>query len=153
MKKALLIFVFAFLSLLAFESDIYAQKNIEPQVQRDPVLEADSRKNLEVARQYFKLKKAYIGALKRCEETIAANPMFSRMDEVLYIAGLSSLYLAEGKGKQKPVMKNDDDKKAFAPEKLREDAVAYLSQLVETYPNSEFKAEAETILKSLEAKK
>ena len=138
---------------MSFQSEIYAQKNIDPQIKRDPLLEADSMRNLEVARQYFKLKKAYVGALKRCEETVAANPNFSRMDEVLYIAGFSSLYLAEGKGKQKPILKTDDDKKAFAPEKLREDAAAYLLQLVENYPNSEFKAQAETVLKTLEAKK
>ncbi len=153
MKKAILIFVFAIIGVMICQSDIYAQKNINLQVQRDPVLEADSKRNLDVARQYFKLKKAYIGALKRCEETIAANPGFSRMDEVLYIAGFSSLYLAEGKGKQKPVIRNDEDKKTYAPERLREDAVAYLSQLVKNYPQSEFKAEAETALKTLEATK
>ena len=41
---------------------------------RDPDLETDSHHNLEVARNYFKLKKAYVAALKRCEEIIAGNP-------------------------------------------------------------------------------
>ena len=41
-----------------------------------------------------------MAALQRCEEIIAANPAFSRIDEVLFMAGESSLHLAEGKGKQ-----------------------------------------------------
>ena len=35
----------------------------------------------------------------RCEEIIAGNPTFAKIDEVLYLAGKSSLNLAEGKGK------------------------------------------------------
>src|SRR6188474_3641875 len=61
---------------------------------RDPELEKDSLHNLEVARHYFKLKKAYVAAIKRCEEIDAGNPNFARMDEVLFIAGESSLLLA-----------------------------------------------------------
>ncbi|MEJ7700141.1 MAG: hypothetical protein WKF71_10915 [Pyrinomonadaceae bacterium] len=38
-------------------ANINAQKQIEPQVQRDPILEADAKHNLEVAQQYFKLEK------------------------------------------------------------------------------------------------
>ena len=34
---------------------------------RDPDLERDSLHNLEVAKNYFKLKKAYVASLKRCE--------------------------------------------------------------------------------------
>ena len=73
-----------------------------PDVTRDPDMEKDSLHNLDVARQYFKLKKAYVGALERCEEVLAGNPAFSKIDEVLFIAGTSSLNLAEAKGKQKP---------------------------------------------------
>ncbi|MDQ6787648.1 MAG: hypothetical protein M3033_12645, partial [Acidobacteriota bacterium] len=100
MKKAFLIFSFIF---LAFTSATFAQKQIEPQVQRDPILEADAKHNLEVAQQYFKLKKAYRAVLLRFEETFAAYPQFSRMDEFLYYAGMSSFYLSENKGKQKLV--------------------------------------------------
>src|SRR5438309_11773623 len=75
-----------------------------PDVARDTDLEKDSQHNLEVARQYFKLRKAYVAALQRCEEIIAGNPTFSRIDEALFIAGESNLLLADGKGKQKPSM-------------------------------------------------
>ena len=152
MKKALLIFSFI---LLAFTSSTFAQKQIEPQIQRDPILEADAKHNLDVAGQYFKLKKAYKGVLMRFEETFAAYPEFSKMDEFLYYAGMSSYYLSENKGKQKIDMAKltDDDKKKYAPEKLREDAKAYLSAIVEKYPSSQYIGEAEKTLKELEAQK
>ena len=70
-------------------------------VLRDADLEKDSLHNLEVARHYFKFKKAYVAAIKRCEEIDAGNPNFAKMDEVLFIAGESSLRLAENRGKQK----------------------------------------------------
>src|SRR4026208_447551 len=74
----------------------------DPSTLRDPELEKDSLHNFEVARNYFKLKKAYVAALKRLEEIIAGNPIFTKSEEVLLMAGQSSLWLAEGKGKQKP---------------------------------------------------
>ena len=111
-----------------------------PDVMRDPDLEKDSLHNLEVARHYFKLKKAYIAALQRCEEIIAGNPVFSKIDEVLFMAGESSLRLAENKGKQASKVTSD---------KLREDARDYLSQLVNGYPDSSFRKQAEDDLKGL----
>jgi outer membrane protein assembly factor BamD (BamD/ComL family) len=108
---------------------------------RDAELEKESMHNLEVARHYFKLKKAYRAALGRCEEIMAANPNFARMDETLYIAGESSLLLSENKGKQK---------QANAPvEKLREDARDYLSRLVKEFPDSPFREQAEKDLTAL----
>src|SRR5215813_14736681 len=84
----------------------YAQGGVksgpDPSTIRDPDLEKDSLHNLEVARNYFKLKKAYVAALQRLEEIIAGNPNFSKIEEVLLMAGQSSLWLADGKGKQKP---------------------------------------------------
>jgi len=148
MKKTILIFSFV---LLMFASSAFAQKQIEPQVQRDPILEADAKHNLEVAQQYFKLKKAYKAVLMRFEETFAAYPEFSKMDEFLYYAGMSSYFLSENKGKQKII--SEEEKKKFAPEKLREDATAYLSLIVERYPQSAFKIDAEKALKELQAKK
>src|ERR687887_1987650 len=74
----------------------------DPSTMRDPDLERDSLHNLEVARNYFKLKKAYVAALKRCEEIIAGNPNFAKIEEVLFIAGQSSLWLSQSKGKQNP---------------------------------------------------
>ena len=153
MKRNFTVLAFAFFSLFAFGNLAFAQKQIEPQIQRDPILEADATHNLEVAQQYFKTKKAYKAVLMRFEETFAAYPEFSKMDEFLYLAGMSSLYLSENKGKQKIDLKSEEEKTKYAPEKLREDATAYLSQIVEKYPQSQFKTEAEKTLKTLEAKK
>lgn len=155
MKKTFLLFTLAFLSFTAFGAEASAQRSIEPQTQqRDPVLEADSTKNLDVARHYFTTKKAYKAVILRAEEIVAANPMFAKMDEVLYLIGMSSFYLSENKGKQKIdfAKASEEDKKRFAPEKLREDALANLSMLVEKYPNSEFKEKAQKTIKELESK-
>jgi len=111
-----------------------------PDVVRDPDMEKDSLHNLEVARQYFTLRKAYKASLARCEEIIAGNPTFSKIDEVLFIAGQSSLRLSENKGKQSV---------KTATDKLREDARGYLSMLVNNYPDSRFKNEAAEALKPL----
>ena len=110
-------------------------------VLRDADLEKDSLHNLEVARHYFKLKKAYVAAIKRCEEIDAGNPNFAKMDEVLFIAGESSLRLAENRGKQKA--------KEKTPDELRQDARVYLSRLVTDYPSSSFKQQAEADLQAL----
>ena len=153
MKKAIL-FLSLFAGLFVFTTNNFAQKQIQPQVPRDPILEADAKHNLEVAQNYFKLKKAYRAVLLRFEETFAAYPDYSKMDEFLYIAGMSSFYLSNNKGKQKLDAKStEDDKKKYDPVKLREDAGAYLTMLVEKYPNSKFKSDAEKTLKQLEAKK
>lgn len=149
MKKAVLIFSFIFLT---FTSSAFAQRNIEPTVERDPILEADAKHNLEVAWQYFRLKKAYKAVLMRAEETIAAHPEFSKIDEIIYLAGMSSYYLSENKGKQKINLEQENDKEKFAPQKLREDAVAYFSQLIENHSQSKYKDEAEQALKRLKAK-
>ena len=151
MKRNLLILAFVIFGFSVFGNSVFAQKQIEPQIQRDPILEADASHNLEVANQYFKTKKAYKAVLMRFEETFAAYPEFSKMDEFLYLAGMSSFYLSNNKGKQKIV--SEDEKKKFAPEKLREDATAYLSQLVENYPQSQYKNDAQKTLDSLKAKK
>jgi outer membrane protein assembly factor BamD (BamD/ComL family) len=150
MKKVILIFSFVF---LAFASNSFAQKQIEPQIQRDQFMEADTMHNLDVARQAFKLRKAYKAVLLRTEVIVAAYPEFSKFDEVLYLSGMSSYYLSIGKGKQKIDAKTAEDKAKYAPEKLREDAAAFLSQLVEQFPQSQYKTEAEKTLKQIEAKK
>ena len=129
----------------------------DPATIRDAELEKDSLHNLEVARHYFKLKKAYLAALKRCEEIDAGNPNFAKMDEVLFIAGESSLRLAETGGKQKTkvvmpdsmLAKDKQDLKYKTPEELREDARVYLSRLVAEYPNSTFRSQAATDLQAL----
>ena len=69
---------------------------------RDPDLEKDSLHNLEVARQYFTLRKAYVAALQRCEEIIAGNPLFSKIDEAFFIAGKQQSLVSQGKRASKP---------------------------------------------------
>src|SRR6185436_8068695 len=123
-----------------------------PEVARDPEMEKESLHNLEVARQYFKLRKAYVGALERCEEVLAGNPTFSKIDEILYMAGASSLNLADAKGKQKPdqyVIREAEKKTLLTSQEFREKARDYLSQLVNDYPQSKFRDEALSDLKSL----
>jgi outer membrane protein assembly factor BamD (BamD/ComL family) len=150
MKKAILIFSLLILGCGAFAVEVNAQKKSEKQ-QISPI-EMDAFHNLEVAEQYF-IKKRHKAVLLRLEETMAAHPEFSRMDEVLYFMGMSSFYMAEGKTKQ-PLAANasEDEKKRFAPEKLREDALAYLSMLVEKYPNSKRVGDAQKTIKELESK-
>jgi outer membrane protein assembly factor BamD (BamD/ComL family) len=75
------------------------------------------------------------------------------MDEFLYIAGMSSYYLSENKGKQKVDLASEKEKQRFAPEKLRENAVAYLSTIVDKYPDSKYRANAEATLKILKSDK
>jgi len=145
MKKSLLPSIALIIGLLLCAPAAFAQgaarNGPDASTIRDPEIEKDSLHNLDVARQYFKLKKAYIAALRRCEEVIAGNPTFSKMDEILFIAGESSLRLAENKGKQ-----IEKDRK---PEQLREDARTYLSQLVNDHPQSPFRQQAEDDLKPL----
>ena len=123
-----------------------------PQIMRDAELEKDSLHNLKVAQHYFKLRKAYVASLQRCEEIIAANPAFSRIDEALYIAGQSSLNLAEGKGKQNAslyVIHDGDKKKTLTADEFRELARGYFSQLVSGFPESKLRGEAENALRTL----
>ena len=156
MKKAFLIFGL-FISVFAFSAaGAYAQQQQTPpaaeDLPTDPLLETDAKANLDVAQTYFRTRKAYKAVLMRFEETFAAYPSFSRMDEFLYIAGLSSFYLSQNKGKQKlnTLADTEDEKKKYTPEQLREDAKMYLSMLVEKYPNSKYKSDAQKTLKQIE---
>ena len=128
----------------------------DPSTFRDPDLERDSHHNLEVARNYFKLKKAYVAALKRCEEIIAGNPNFARIDEVLLMAGQSSLWLADSKGKQKPelyVSFDGGEKRTLTAEQFREMGRDYLKKLVNDYPSSAYAKQAQQELRALDAPK
>lgn len=146
-----LVFTFAIVMLFAVTAS--AQRNVTPVVDRDPVMEADAKHNLDVAWNAFKLKKAYKGVLMRFEETYAAYPEFSKIDEFLYLAGMSSYYLSENKGKQKVDLKLEKEKEKFAPTKLREDAIAYFSTIMEKYPDSKFLADAKKTLALLQPQK
>ncbi|MGB7922773.1 MAG: outer membrane protein assembly factor BamD [Pyrinomonadaceae bacterium] len=145
MKKSALMFCLLVAALVCGAQVARAQggasRGPDPSTVRDSELEKESTHNLEVARHYFKLKKAYRAALARCEEIIAANPNFAMMDETLYIAGESSLLLSENKGKQKPTNTTAD--------KLRGDARDYLSRLVNEFPESPFREQAEKDLTAL----
>ena len=104
------------LALVAFNSSAFAQRSPIPVIDRDPVLEQDAKHNLDVAWQAFgPAKKAYKQVLGRFEETYAAYPEFSKMDEFLYLAGMSSYYLSENKGKQKLDPKSEKDKDKYSP--------------------------------------
>src|SRR5260370_20242902 len=125
-------------------------------VMRAADLEKDSLHNLEVARQAFKLRKAYVGALERWEEVLGGNPVFSKIDEILFMAGESSLNLSLGKGKQAAslyVIHDGEKKRSLTPEQLRDLARTYLSQLVTEHPESSFRGRAEEDLKSLRGPK
>ena len=135
--------------LFAYSGTVSAQRNVTPAIDRDPLMEQDAKHNLDVAKQYFLLKKAYKGVLERFEETYAAYPTFSKIDEFLYYAGMSSYYLSENKGKQKIDLKREKDPAKYEPAKLKDDAIGYLSTIVEKYPESKFKADAEKTLKLL----
>lgn len=153
MKRAIFSLLFALLILAGLNLSVSAQRNPTPVIERDPLLEADAKHNLDVARQAFTpLKRAYKQVLLRFDETYAAYPDFSQMDEFLYLAGMSSYYLAEGKGKQKIDTKSEKEMKRFAPDKLREDAVAYLSMVIDKYPDSKFRPDAEKTLSGLKTK-
>ncbi len=121
----------------------------DPSVVKDDDSEKSAIHELEVARHYFKMKKAYVAAYKRTNELIAGYPEFSRLDEVLYIAGMSGLYLSEGKGKQPLPKATLEEAKEYSPEALRVEARTYLSRLVEQFPESKFRKQAEDGLRTL----
>jgi len=144
MKKKF--FALAFLVLAVSVIGASAQRNVTPAIDRDPLMEQDAKHNLDVAKQYFLLKKAYKAALERFEETYAAYPSFSKMDEFLYYAGMSSYYLSENKGKQKVDPTKDKNAAKYDPEILKQNAIAYLSEIVDKHPESKFKGDAEKTL-------
>ena len=149
----LLLVLFVFSAPAAFGQGV--RSGPDPSTLRDPDLERDSLHNLEVAKNYFKLKKAYVAALKRCEEIIAGNPNFAKIEEVLLLAGQSSLWLAEKKGKQSPdlyVTFDGGAKRTLTSEQFREMGQGYLNKLITDFPNSSYAKEAREELSALPAK-
>src|SRR5690606_35275944 len=123
---------------------------IEQAIDRDPLLETDAKHNLDVAWQAFgPARKAYKQVLLRFEETYAAYPTFSKIDEFLYLAGMSSYYLPKNEGKQKVNLKVAKERERYNPERLREDTVAYLSLLIEKNPETKYRSDADRVLKEL----
>ena len=150
MKRVIIFSLFVIVTAISLTGSAVGQRNIESALDRDPVLEQDAKHNLDVAWQAFKpLKKAYKQVIMRFEETFAAYPQFSKMDEFLYLAGMSSVYLSKNEGKQKVNLKNEKEKEKYAPEKLKEDAIGYFSMLIEKFPASKYRQEAEATLKEI----
>ncbi|HLL73253.1 MAG TPA: outer membrane protein assembly factor BamD [Pyrinomonadaceae bacterium] len=116
-----------------------AGQDLEAPALPDELLIADAKKNLKAAQLYY-TRKAYVGALQRCEETIAVFQRFNKFDEVLYIAGMSSARLSRKEGKQPP---------ALAADKYVVLARQYLTQLVSEHPKSGFRKRAEEELRAL----
>lgn len=140
-------------ALLLLSGSALAQRNVTPAIDRDPIMEQDAKHNLDVARQAFTpARQAYKQVLLRFEETYAAYPEFSAIDEFLYLAGMSCYYLSENKGKQKVDLRSPKEKEKYDPERLRTEAVAYLSTVVEKYPESKFRGDAEKTLAVLKEK-
>src|SRR5215204_5737546 len=149
--------LFPILLVLFVAPSTYAQGGVksgpDPSTLRDPDLERDSQHNFEVARNYFKLKKAYVAALKRCEEIIAGNPNFAKIEEVLLMAGQSSLWLSDKKGKQSSdlyISFDGGEKRMLTPEQFREMGRDYLNKLIKDYPESPFARQAREELQLFE---
>lgn len=123
----------------------------DPSVVKDVEAEKTATHELKVARHYFTAKKAYYASYKRADELIAGYPEFSQLDAALYIAGMSGIYLADGKGKQLPPKSPPEKAQEFAPDVLRANARMFLSRLVKDFPKSQFFKEAETALVQLGA--
>ena len=157
MRIRVLLLLLVFVLFVAPSTYAQGVKNgPDPDTLRDPDLERDSYHNLEVAKNYFKLKKAYVAALKRCEEIIAGNPNFAKIDEVLLMAGQSSLWLSQNKGKQRPdqyVSFDGGEKRTLTSEQFREMGRDYLKKLINDFPNSSFAKQAQDELRALEAPK
>src|SRR5262245_44545101 len=156
MRNPFVLVMLLFYELIFTAPAIYAQGGVksgpDTSTLRDPDLEKDSMHNLEVARNYFKLKKAYVAALVRLEEIIAGNPNFAKIEEVYLMAGQSSIWLAESKGKQSPdqyVTFEGGTKHTLTPDEFRAMGRDYLNTLVKNYPNGPYTKQTEEELRDL----
>ena len=144
MKRILIAFClvcFAFGAAQAQEKSKPPAQDLDANALPEDLLIADAKKNLRVAQLYF-TRKAYIGALQRCEETIAVYQRFKKFDEVLYIAGMSSVRLSRKEGKQPlPAGMTAQNYLILARQ--------YLTQLIKEHPKSEFRKRAEEELRGL----
>ena len=92
----------------------------------DEAKEIAAKHNLEVARWSLTKRKAYEGARDRLQEIIDTHPVFSWMDEVLFLMG--EVYLKLGK---------------------KSEATDYYSKLLKEYESSEFAKKARARLDEL----
>ena len=118
----------------------------DPSTVRDVDDLKNAKHELEVARHYFKNKKAYLASFKRADELVTGYPEFPQLDEALYIAGMSGLYLVEGKGKQPLPKASADDPNALTPDNVRETARMHLERIISNFPNSDFRKQAQAAL-------
>jgi hypothetical protein len=121
----------------------------DPSTVRDVDDLKNAKHELEVARHYFKNKKAYLASFKRADELVTGYPEFPQLDEALYIAGMSGLYLVEGKGKQPLPKASADDPGGLTPENVRETARMHLERIISNFPNSDFRKQAQAALAEL----
>lgn len=154
MKKSILTICGLTLSITCAASAARAQSGTiangpDPSVIKDAEGEKSATHELKVARHYFKAKKAYYAAYKRADELIAGYPEFSHLDEALFIAGMSSIYLSEGKGKQLVPKSPPEKAQEFAPDVLRANARMYFSRIVKDFPNSDYLKDAREALSQL----
>ncbi len=115
MKHKLLALIFTAVAVLGITSSAAAQRNVSMAIERDPILEADAKHNLDVARNAYRLKKAYKGVLMRFEETYAAYPEFSRIDEFLYIAGMASYTFPKARAIKRSIRRPKRTWKSISP--------------------------------------
>lgn len=121
----------------------------DPSTVRDVDDLKNAKHELEVARHYFKNKKAYLASFKRADELITGYPEFPQIDEALYIAGMSGIYLLEGKGKQPLPKVAPGIMSDFSTENVRETARMHLERIISSFPNSDFRKQAEAALTQL----
>lgn len=121
----------------------------DPSTVRDLDDLKNAKHELEVARHYFKNKKAYLASYKRADELVTGYPEFPQLDEALYIAGMSGIFLLEGKGKQQLPKPAADDPNALTPENVRETARMHLERIISNFPNSDFRKQAQDALTQL----
>jgi hypothetical protein len=72
------------------------------------------------------------------------------------MAGQSSIWLSQSKGKQRPdqyVSFDGGEKKTLTSEQFREMGRDYLQKLIKDYPNGSFAKEAQEELRALDAPK
>jgi tetratricopeptide (TPR) repeat protein len=90
--------IFSVVAVLAIAATVPAQQGPthgKLEVPRDAEMEVTAKHNLDVARYYLTKRKAYQGALDRLQEILQTYPEFSKIDEVVYLAGEADLKLGK----------------------------------------------------------
>jgi tetratricopeptide (TPR) repeat protein len=90
--------IFSMAAVLAIAATVPAQQGPthgKLETPRDAEMEVTAKHNLDVARYYLTKRKAYQGALDRLQEILQTYPEFSKVDEVVYLAGEADLKLGK----------------------------------------------------------